>query len=289
MNITPPNPNAIIAALADIATAANSLVHCVGNTASAEHRTVLAQDLDELNAKLALLDTLPQLAPNECFTGPRRARGWLASFLVGDVMLTGAPILAETRSTSDQVNNTDDTLVFGKAAREIEREMLAHSDAELLESLRIMCGYVENGSEQTVRIFQDDATHEWHLRVGTDSQILRTKARTYIASSFHQVIRKAAEKEIPDEEPTMCEFCGMAFESPCETPPTGPCEQANNAFHGSDPTKPRVHLDVRPMDVQLDAALKKLHPAVVITPPLPTSEEGTTFISVPMPQKDKPQ
>jgi hypothetical protein len=69
------------------------------------------------------------------------------------------------------------------------------NDAELLAKLRQICGYVENGSDESVTIVQDDATREWALYVGTNSAILKTKRRAYSASSFHQVIAVAAEKE----------------------------------------------------------------------------------------------
>lgn len=39
-------------------------------------------------------------------------------------------------------------------------------DDERISALRRMCGYVENGSETTVKIFQDDATREWFVKVG---------------------------------------------------------------------------------------------------------------------------
>ena len=35
--------------------------------------------------------------------------------------------------------------------------------------LRDLCGYVENGTETSVKVFQDDATKEWVVRVGRDS------------------------------------------------------------------------------------------------------------------------
>lgn len=39
-------------------------------------------------------------------------------------------------------------------------------DAERLEALIALCGYVEDGSDSVVRIFQDDATREWVVRIG---------------------------------------------------------------------------------------------------------------------------
>lgn len=39
-------------------------------------------------------------------------------------------------------------------------------DAARLKGLRELCGYVENGSDTVVRIFQDDATRDWVVKVG---------------------------------------------------------------------------------------------------------------------------
>lgn len=249
---TPPNPNAIIAALVNIADAAHALntsVSIADITGTTAH---VKQDfLTDLAEKLALLDTLPQLADNESFTGPRRARGWLASFLVGEVALNfDDKQLAELKTALNQARSTP------LLVAEFEHSMREYQDAELLRNLREMCGYVENGSDQTVAIYQDDATCDWTVRVGTDNVILKSKARRYHASSFHQAIRVAAEKEIVEDEPEpeMCAFCGMSFVSPCDAPPTGPCEQANNAFHGSDPTKPRIQITVNPEPMLTDLA-----------------------------------
>ena len=74
--------------------------------------------------------------------------------------------------------------------------MLDSGDADLLDKLRRMCGYVEDVSQQSVTIAQDDATREWSLYVGIENAILKTKRRSYHSTSFHQVIRVAAEKEL---------------------------------------------------------------------------------------------
>lgn len=37
---------------------------------------------------------------------------------------------------------------------------------ERIAALRRMCGYVENGSETSLHIHQDDATRSWIVRVG---------------------------------------------------------------------------------------------------------------------------
>ena len=39
------------------------------------------------------------------------------------------------------------------------------TDKELLDGLRDLCGYVEDGSSSRVTILQDDATKDWVLQV----------------------------------------------------------------------------------------------------------------------------
>ena len=49
-----------------------------------------------------------------------------------------------------------------------------------------LCGYIENGGGDALRIAQDDATRDWSLSVGT---------RSYYATSFEAVVDKAQEME----------------------------------------------------------------------------------------------
>ena len=58
-------------------------------------------------------------------------------------------------------------------------------DAERLAVLRKLLGYVENGSNTMLKIFQDDATKEYIIKLGDDSR--------YFARSFEAVIDLAAE------------------------------------------------------------------------------------------------
>ncbi len=43
------------------------------------------------------------------------------------------------------------------------------ADKERLRGLRELCGYVENGSDTVVTLFQDDATKDWFCKVGKTS------------------------------------------------------------------------------------------------------------------------
>jgi hypothetical protein len=74
-----------------------------------------------------------------------------------------------------------------REAAQIER------NAGLLRKLREICGWVENGSAESVTIGQDDATRDWFLSVGYDS--ISSKRRSYNATSFESVIDAAYEKE----------------------------------------------------------------------------------------------
>jgi thymidine kinase len=86
------------------------------------------------------------------------------------------------------------------------------NDADLLEQLRQVCGYVENGSSQYVTIGQDDATREWGINVGTDHRM--EKRRHYSGTSFHQAIRAAAAKEIEVEEPQAIGYANQDADLP---------------------------------------------------------------------------
>ena len=51
--------------------------------------------------------------------------------------------------------------------QEMALELLtARKAVQTLESLRKLMGYVQNGSDETVSLFQDDATMDFVLRVG---------------------------------------------------------------------------------------------------------------------------
>jgi hypothetical protein len=40
------------------------------------------------------------------------------------------------------------------------------TDAEIIAGLRDLCGYVENGSDTSIQISQDDATKDWVIHIG---------------------------------------------------------------------------------------------------------------------------
>ncbi len=50
------------------------------------------------------------------------------------------------------------------------------NDSIRWRKLRKLCGYLANGSEETVVISQDDATHTAHIKVGNKSYFAYNKA-----------------------------------------------------------------------------------------------------------------
>ena len=63
-----------------------------------------------------------------------------------------------------------------------QKSSIATGDAAY-ENLRRCCGYVQNGSQTTVTIGQDDATNTFHVKVGS---------RAYWGESLSQALEKAA-------------------------------------------------------------------------------------------------
>lgn len=57
---------------------------------------------------------------------------------------------------------------------------------QILDGLRHLCGYVENGTDCTVKIYQDDATKTWHVVVGKSTN-------WFDGDSMSQALRKAIE------------------------------------------------------------------------------------------------
>lgn len=66
----------------------------------------------------------------------------------------------------------------------------------LFTKMRQLAGYVENGTDCSVRFYQDDATRTWHVHVGQ---------RGYYADSLEQAVELAWQDNKPghlaEEEP----------------------------------------------------------------------------------------
>jgi hypothetical protein len=93
------------------------------------------------------------------------------------------------------INRTLKSRCLARMMREARRlenlTMNAKDKAVLLEGIRVLCGYVENGTDSVVKIFQDDATKCWRVRVGN---------REYHGASFESAIAEAVEDNTTIEE-----------------------------------------------------------------------------------------
>jgi hypothetical protein len=58
------------------------------------------------------------------------------------------------------------------------------TDKELLDGLRDLCGYVEDGSSARVTILQDDATKDWFLLVESRTIAYSTGFRSVISDAI---------------------------------------------------------------------------------------------------------
>lgn len=58
-------------------------------------------------------------------------------------------------------------------------------DTPFEERLRILCGYIENGTDTAVKVLQDDATKDWIVRVGIND------TNSYRGSSMMEAFEKA--------------------------------------------------------------------------------------------------
>lgn len=114
---------------------------------------------------------------------------WANSQGIGWTMRTSAEVGWDARqpeidalkaeiSGADSVNR----VVIAEIERlKAENERL-RADAERLNGLRALCGYTQDGSQEYVSIYQDDATHTFVLRIGKTA---------YEGPSFTQVLDAA--------------------------------------------------------------------------------------------------
>ncbi len=74
--------------------------------------------------------------------------------------------------------------------RRDEKLAMLEPQMECLRLIRALMGYVENGSEQAVKLFQDDATKAYFVTTGSTRN-----PRSYFGSSLEEAIDKAWEAE----------------------------------------------------------------------------------------------
>lgn len=109
------------------------------------------------------------------------------------LMQNGKPVMtmyADPAKQREEMRKPLHQIIDFQAADEIksridecEAGIEMQAKANRFDVLRKLCGYVENGSDTTVKILQDDATRDWLMRVGV---------KIYTASSFEGVIDAAA-------------------------------------------------------------------------------------------------
>lgn len=68
--------------------------------------------------------------------------------------------------------------------------MTTEEEAECYKNIRALMGYVQNGSDTVVTLFQDDTTHTYHVKVGKDN--------SYWGDSMKQAIDKAIKDNPPE-------------------------------------------------------------------------------------------
>ena len=102
--------------------------------------------------------------------------------------------------SNDKLKNVADITITGEDEnlmvralflKEMAKELLtARHLAQDMKCLRKLMGYVENGSEQTVALYQDDATMSFIIKTKT-----YTKENRYWGHSLREAIQKAFEAE----------------------------------------------------------------------------------------------
>jgi len=102
--------------------------------------------------------------------------------------------------SNDKLKNVADITITGEDEnlmvralflKEMAKELLtARQLAQDMKCLRKLMGYVENGSEQTVALYQDDATMSFIIKTKT-----YTKENRYWGHSLREAIQKAFEAE----------------------------------------------------------------------------------------------
>ena len=70
---------------------------------------------------------------------------------------------------------------------ELERVKALEKYEQQVKMLQALCGYVEDGSSDSVTISQDDATGTWHITVGYSPR----RRKSFWGESFDEVFLKA--------------------------------------------------------------------------------------------------
>lgn len=116
---------------------------------------------------------------------------------MGVIRIVDCPDCREKLIEMNRKQKRDETAQTTDRMADTIKQTNIERDAATLNKLRACCGYVENGSDTSVTVSQDDATREWSVYVGIENAVLNTKRRSYHGRDIHEAIDTAyrAEKQ----------------------------------------------------------------------------------------------
>lgn len=132
--------------------------------------------------------------------------GWLRSqsilrhrigdYVGRDIFYNIARELEEMRNkvtlVSDEQARILSGLHLGRKTAELERDKMQ----QYFDDLRDLCGYIENGTDTSITIGQDDATKDWFLRIkGGKDIVLFSTTFIGLIKQAHTYSKKLKENE----------------------------------------------------------------------------------------------
>jgi hypothetical protein len=109
-------------------------------------------------------------------------------FRIQEIGIEKEPItqFGKTRTIWENPNDGEDILnqICMGVELYMTKELIMITDADLLEGIRKACGYVQDGSSQTVQIYQDDACYTWFAVAGK-SQFFGNSFANVVEQLFH--------------------------------------------------------------------------------------------------------
>lgn len=130
------------------------------------------------------LDSIMALA-DRMYSAPA---GTLKDMIEGELRLAISEVLAE-RDGWKRGSELGHESAMEQRVRAVQAEAECErlrKDAERLKGLRKLAGFVEDGSNEAVRLYQDDATKDWFVSVGK---------RNWFGSSLSAAIDAAIAQE----------------------------------------------------------------------------------------------
>jgi hypothetical protein len=209
-------PNDIIAALLDIASAAFAVQHM-----APDNSTVGNGDIGKLRECFWRLNKLPQPTNLPPLTPSAKARYYMMEFI------GGRPVEIDGKEFSaafwlQALGEPVPPLQPGPALREFDWfDFLAYR-AKMLD------------------IWHDEGKSDAEIAATmcmseVQVNLIRNRTRGLVPDRGpHKPVREMMVPPV-DSETEECRFCGLSFETVCDTPPAGLCEKAIDKFYG-DPT-----------------------------------------------------